>query len=174
MKLDVIGVGALNLDRILRVSRIPGHDEEAFITSSEYYPGGSAANTVVGLSRLGLSTGFVGVVGSDDAKSILLDDFRRENVDTKGIKVHSGASGQGMSMVDSAGNRAILIDPGVNDDFGIDDVDMEYLKEAKHIHLSSFICRSEMQSISYGCKIFDFANSRSDLALETQKYIVRA
>jgi ribokinase len=50
----VIGFGALNLDRIFYVDRIVRPDEERFIRSVEHHPGGSAANTIVGLSRLGV------------------------------------------------------------------------------------------------------------------------
>ncbi|RLI17388.1 carbohydrate kinase family protein, partial [Candidatus Bathyarchaeota archaeon] len=56
-KFDVIGFGALNVDRLYKVNRIAHEDEESFV--KEYFEacGGSAANTIVGLARLGLKTG---------------------------------------------------------------------------------------------------------------------
>ena len=53
MKLDVVGFGALNMDTLYHVNRIAQEDEESYITDSTESCGGSAANTVVGLSRLG-------------------------------------------------------------------------------------------------------------------------
>jgi len=56
----VVGFRALNLDRIFYVDRIVRPDEEGFIRSVENHPGGSAANTIVGLSRLGVPAGYIG------------------------------------------------------------------------------------------------------------------
>ncbi|MEM1577278.1 MAG: PfkB family carbohydrate kinase, partial [Archaeoglobaceae archaeon] len=61
---SVIGFGALNLDKIYRVDKIPGKDEEGFVRSLELSPGGSAANTIVGLARLGIKSGYIGKVGN--------------------------------------------------------------------------------------------------------------
>ena len=62
----VVGFGALNLDRIFYVDRI-GPDEEGFIRSVENHPGGSAANTIVGLSRPGVPAGYIGKIADDEA-----------------------------------------------------------------------------------------------------------
>jgi ribokinase len=80
MKLDVIGFGALNLDKLYRVNKIAREDEESFITDLKESAGGSAANTIVGLARLGLKTGFIGKVGADREGELLLQDFRNEEV----------------------------------------------------------------------------------------------
>ena len=53
MRLDVVGFGALNLDKLYRVNKIAEAGEEAFVRSLTVSPGGSAANTMVGLARLG-------------------------------------------------------------------------------------------------------------------------
>ena len=60
-KLDVIGFGALNFDKLYRVNRIAEVDEESFIQEQDEACGGSAANTIVGLARLGSKVGFIGV-----------------------------------------------------------------------------------------------------------------
>ena len=54
MNLDVVGFGALNLDKLYTVNRIACKDEESYITGLTESCGGSAANTIVGLSRLGM------------------------------------------------------------------------------------------------------------------------
>ena len=61
-KLDVIGFGALNVDKLYNVNKITHEDEEAFITDFNQFCGGSAANTIIGLSKLGMKTGFIGKV----------------------------------------------------------------------------------------------------------------
>ncbi|MDR0470278.1 MAG: carbohydrate kinase family protein, partial [Nitrososphaerota archaeon] len=52
-RFDVIGFGALNVDTLLKVDKIAGADDESFIHDSTEACGGSAANTTVGLARLG-------------------------------------------------------------------------------------------------------------------------
>ena len=54
--IEVVGLGALNIDHFYRVERIL-EDGESVVTAVESYPGGSAANTIYGLAKLGLSTG---------------------------------------------------------------------------------------------------------------------
>ncbi|GAI33218.1 unnamed protein product, partial [marine sediment metagenome] len=39
--------------------------KEAVVSETKSSPGGSAANTIYGLAKLGVSTGFAGVVGDD-------------------------------------------------------------------------------------------------------------
>jgi len=59
---EVIGFGALNCDRICRVDDLALPGREIGVVSAVRQPGGSAANTIVGLARLGVKTGFLGTV----------------------------------------------------------------------------------------------------------------
>lgn len=54
--IDVIGLGALNTDCIYLASRTLD-DDETVATETGSFPGGSAANTIYGLARLGVTTG---------------------------------------------------------------------------------------------------------------------
>jgi ribokinase len=150
---EVIGFGALNLDKIYRVDKIPGKDEEGFVKSLEVHPGGSAANTIVGLSRLNVSTGFIGKVGNDNEGKILMEDFKNERVDTSGIIKSEGRSGNAMIFVDDDGHRAILVDPGVNDTINYDEINLNALNSARLIHLTSFICKNGLASFESQKKI---------------------
>ncbi len=142
----IVGFGALNLDKIYKVDKIPGRDEEGFVKSLEMHPGGSAANTIVGLARLGIKTGFIGKIGSDEEGRILLSDFEEEGVDTSAIIKSSGRSGTAMIFVDDEGHRAILVDPGVNDTIRFEEINLEAVEKAKLIHLTSFICKNGIES----------------------------
>jgi ribokinase len=139
-KLDVIGFGALNVDSLLKVERIAGPEEESFIESFTEACGGSAANTVVGLARLGLKVGFVGKVADDHEGKLQIDTFGKEGVDTNGI-IHSkdGRSGAVMGFVDKKGARALYINPGVNDTLESREINLEYAAQASYLHLSSFV-----------------------------------
>jgi len=138
MKLDVIGFGALNMDKIYRVPKIAREEEETFVLDFQEAPGGSAANTIVGLARLGLKTGFIGKVAEDHEGQLLLDDFRREGINTDGIVVtREGKSGVVAAYVDKKGERALYVHPSVNDSLSFEEINLEYAKRTRFLHLAS-------------------------------------
>jgi len=140
MNFDVVCFGALNMDRLYKVDRIAKEGEERLITDFMEAPGGSAANTAAGLARLGVKTGFIGKVANDREGQLLLEDFRREGVDTNGIIVsREGRSGVVMGYVDEKGERALYVDPGVNNSLGFEEIDVEYAGSTRFLHLTSFV-----------------------------------
>jgi len=134
---EIIGFGALNCDKIFQVDDLAQPGRETGVVSVTRQPGGSAANTIVGLARLGVRTGFIGTVGSDREGSLLLDDLKREGVDLHGITKANGDTGAALIFIDSNGERAIYILPSVNDMFVT--VNHDYAKQAKILHLTSFM-----------------------------------
>lgn len=140
MKLEVICFGALNVDKLYKVDRIAEAEEESIILDFKEAPGGSAANTAVGLARLGVKTGYIGKIAEDREGSILLKSFIDEGVDTSGIVVSKGGrSGSVIGFVDQKGNRALYLDPGVNDALRFEEIDLRYFKDVKFLHLTSFV-----------------------------------
>lgn len=141
--LDVIGVGALNFDRLYRVPQIANPGEEIRVISSTTSAGGSAANTIVGLARLGAKTGFIGVIGEDVEGEYILGEFKKEGVDTHGITRRKGRTGEIIGLVDNLGERSLYANPGVNNSLMIN---YEYAANAKYLHLSSFAGESSFQA----------------------------
>jgi ribokinase len=139
-KFDVIGFGALNVDTLLKVDKIAGAEEESFIRDYTEACGGSAANTVVGLARLGCKVGFIGKVADDHEGNLQIDCFKAEGVNTDGI-IHSpkGKSGVCLGFVDKKGARALYINPGVNDIIESRELQYEYVSQTEILHLSSFV-----------------------------------
>jgi ribokinase len=145
--LDVVGFGALNVDKLYKVNRIAGAEEEGFIQERIETCGGSAANTVVGLARLGCRVGFIGKVNCDKEGDMLLTDFVKEGVDTAGvIRAKQGKSGSVMGFVDKEGARALYIDSGVNDSITLAEIKPEYASRARFLHLTSFVGEKSFQA----------------------------
>jgi ribokinase len=144
---DVVGFGALNVDKLFKVNRIAAAEGESFIQSHSESCGGSAANTIVGLARLGCRVGFVGKVAGDREGELLLEDFRKEDVDTAGvIRAEHGDSGQVFGFVDEKGDRALYINSGVNDTVRLHEVRAKYISEARFLHLTSFVGEESFQT----------------------------
>jgi ribokinase len=147
MKLDVIGFGALNLDRLYRVVRIAGEGEESYVTRFTESSGGSAANTIVGLARLGVNVGYIGKIARDREGRRILRDLVNEKVDVSGVVTsEDGASGVVFCFVDEEGERAMYVLPGVNDELTKQEVDVDYGRNTQLLHLSSFISEKPFEA----------------------------
>jgi ribokinase len=146
-RFDVVGFGALNVDKLFKVNKIASAEEESFVTDFEEACGGSAANTMVGLARLGCKVGFIGKVAEDREGRMLLEDFRGENVDTNGIVMAKyGRSGTAMGFVDERGERALYVDPGVNDTIEFNEINKKYMFQTRSLHLTSFVEEKSFQT----------------------------
>jgi len=146
-KFDVVGFGALNVDMLFKVDRIAGPEEENFIEDYTEACGGSAANAIVGLSRLGCKTGFIGKVANDREGKLQLDCFSSEGVDTNGIiRALQGKSGSVLGFVDKKGSRALYINSGVNDTIGSEEIKLGYASQARFLHLTSFVGEKSLRT----------------------------
>ena len=159
--LDIIGIGALNLDLVYEVNDLaalrqdgwplhPGRETslppEAFRQLLQELKargvlrsrsgGGSAANTIVALARMGFGTGFVGRVGDDEEGTVILSEMK--GVDLSQVKT-GGASGICLVVLDRQKDRALVVQPHANDDLCLEDLGLHYLAESHYLHLSAFV-----------------------------------
>jgi ribokinase len=142
--IDVIGFGALNMDLIYSVKRIVS-DGEIIVDRFTSSPGGSAANTIYGLAKLGVSTGFVGAVGDDEEGRMLVEDFNHVGVDSRQIRSKKAKTGVALCLTDKAGKRAIHLLPGASSLLEVGDIDLGYISQAKILHLSSFADERQLE-----------------------------
>ncbi|MEQ9714680.1 MAG: carbohydrate kinase family protein [Candidatus Asgardarchaeia archaeon] len=105
---EVVVIGAAAVDLIAKVKRFPKPDEIVPVDAFDKYPGGSLANIAVGLARLGVDTGFVGKVGNDENGKLLLEEFKKENVDVSRVIISEGYSAATFIAVNEEGERIIF------------------------------------------------------------------
>jgi len=144
LKKEVIGLGALNCDVLYLVERIARGGEEVGIIDVKKAPGGSAANTIVALARLGVTVGFVGIAGTDEEGDLIVEEFRKEGVETR-IRREEGYTGAAIGFVDATGERALYIYPGVNERLGIEDINTDFVSNAQFLHTSSFVNKAQLE-----------------------------
>jgi len=136
-KIDVIGLGALNIDHIYMVERIL-EDGEAVVEEAGTFPGGSSANTIYGLAKLGIRSGFAGVVGDDAKGRLMIQDFKNVGVDTSQIMIKNGEqTGSVLCLSDKLGKRSIYVTPGANNLLTAKDINLTYIEQARILHISS-------------------------------------
>jgi len=135
---EIVGFGAMNIDQLYQVDETVA-DGEQLVVDFVSTPGGSAANTIYSLAKLGMKTGFIGAVGTDELGEKLMNDFKAVGVDTSQVKVKQETkTGSAMCFSDKLGKRALYVSPNANNSLTSEDVSLAYLNQAKVIHLSSF------------------------------------
>ncbi len=102
--IDVLVVGSLHLDIVVKAPSLPAIDETARGTSWNMVCGGKGGNQACWASRLGACTAMISRIGRDDFGTRLIANLKSSGVDVRGVSV-DGAAGSGMSV-------AILQDNG--------------------------------------------------------------
>ncbi len=137
--MDAIGIGALNYDRLYSVRKLAKRGTHEPIRQVCESPGGSAANTIVGLSRLGFKTGFIGAVGCDSEGETILREFKRDGVCVEHVKVVDDRTGIIIGFVESKGERTMYPYPGANNTLVLSARDIKFAGKARVVHMSSFV-----------------------------------
>lgn len=138
--MEVIGFGALNYDKLFKVSKIAKEDEEVYIESEHSACGGSAANTIYSLGKLGIKCGYIGAVGNDREGQKILDEFKSVDVDISQIKIKENEkTGLILGFVDKNGERAMYAARRANSKIKKRDLSLLYIENAKFLHFSSFV-----------------------------------
>jgi ribokinase len=111
----VVVFGSINLDLVTRVARLPSPGETLTGRGFASYPGGKGANQALAAARAGAAVRMYGAVGSDAAADSALALLRAGRVDLTGVQVVDAPTGCATILVDDAGENAIVVVPGAND-----------------------------------------------------------
>lgn len=135
---DVICLGIFVADVVARpVDKWPDRGRLVLVDDMQLHTGGCAANTAVGLVRMGIPTGIIGKVGADAFGDFFRRAMEREGVDTRGMVVdassHTSAT---MVMVHADGERSFIHFIGANAVLRPEDVDFEIIRPAKILHVA--------------------------------------
>lgn len=115
MSKQIIVVGSLNMDMVVKTSHIPQPGETVLGGSFFMNPGGKGANQAVSVARLGGNVAFIGKIGDDIFGKQSFQLFDEEGVDTSGIlSDRQSPSGIALITVDEQGENSIVVAPGAN------------------------------------------------------------
>lgn len=132
----VICAGHVNWDVTLQVDHLPTADSEAGIHGRHSGGGGSAANTAVALSQLGVDSGIIASVGSDRDGRAARTELRENGVDTAGLQVVDGQTAVKYLVVAPDGEAFVLGTDGVNEAVDPNAVPDSFMADADHLHLT--------------------------------------
>ena len=112
---QVIVVGSINIDLVVRVHRLPGPGETVGGGSFERHGGGKGANQAVAAARAGAHVHMVGAVGDDDFGTGALEELRAAGVDVGGVsRLGDAETGVATITVDAEGENQIAVASGAN------------------------------------------------------------
>jgi sugar/nucleoside kinase (ribokinase family) len=144
---DVTVVGELNLDLILY--GLPDQlspEKEILASGVTLTLGSSSAIFAHNLATLRNRVGFVSRIGNDPLGQISLDRLGESGVDVSKVKRVSGPATTGLTVIlPRAQFRNILTYPGTMFEMSFADLDLDFLANSRHFHLSSFFLHRALQ-----------------------------
>ena len=133
----VICLGILVADVIGRpIETVPAPGALAFVDSITPHIGGCAANTGIGLHRLGVETAIVGAIGRDGFGEFVRNVLQTEGVDARGVIEKEAPTSATMVLVRPDGERTFLHCVGANAVFDGADFDAEHLRDVQLLHIA--------------------------------------
>jgi len=138
-KFEVSVVGELNLDLIL--AGLPSRlepEREHLANALTITLGSSSAIFAHNLALLGNRVGFSSARGSDALGEIALHFLRDSGTDVAGVREFAGRTTGLTTILPTGSERYILTYPGTMFEMAFDDLDLTYILDARHLHLSSY------------------------------------
>ena len=139
--------GELNLDLILYglPEQLPP-ERELLADRMMLTLGSSSAIVAHNLAALGSRVGFQSRIGDDPLGRIALQRLEEGNVDVSKVRVVPGATTTGLTVILHHEQwRNILTYAGTIAELKWEDLDLEYLADSRHFHLSSYYLQKSLQ-----------------------------
>lgn len=144
---DVTIAGELNLDLILYgLPEQLAPERELLADRMALTLGSSSAIVAHNLAALGSRVGFQSRIGDDELGPIALERLRYAGVDVSHVRVVPGIAKTGLTVIlPRTGWRNILTYSGTIAEFCWDDLDLDYLANSRHFHLSSYYLQAGLR-----------------------------
>jgi sugar/nucleoside kinase (ribokinase family) len=162
--IEVCVVGELNLDLILYgIPKDLTPDRELLASGLAFTLGSSSAIFAHNLCVLGTQVGFISRIGGDPLGKIAVERLTAVGVDTTRVKRATGKTSTGLTVVlPHTQHRYILTYPGTMFEMQYSDIDMDYVRGARHLHLSSFFLHRALRP-----RILDLFRQAKEAGLTT-------
>lgn len=146
-RFDVTVVGELNLDLILYgLPEELAPERELLASGLTLTLGSSSAILAHNLAALGSRVGFISRIGGDPLGQLSIDRLAASGVDVSRVRKVAGPVSTGLTVIlPHSGFRNILTYPGTMFEMNFEDLDVEFLADSNHFHLSSFFLHRALQ-----------------------------
>jgi sugar/nucleoside kinase (ribokinase family) len=104
----------------------------------ELHSGGSAANTMIGISRCGGSSYYTGKVAEDPNGIFYKKDLEESGVDFN-VPPGKGQTGTCLVLITPDGDRTMLTNLGISSEIQKSDIDIDRLKESSIVYIEGYL-----------------------------------
>jgi sugar/nucleoside kinase (ribokinase family) len=119
------------------IDAMPQRGRLSLVDRMELHSGGCAANTGIGLAKLGVNTAIAGKVGADGFGDFLVNQFASYGINTDGVVRDSvTATSATMVLVHGDGERSFLHYLGANAALTYEDIDRDRMIDTKILHVA--------------------------------------
>ncbi len=164
---DCLGMGIMPLDLLYSVKRLPLAGEKIDALDRTLQGGGPVPNALVGLSRLGLSTALIAVVGDDHMGRTLIAELQREGVDHSLVVSKKRPTAVAIGLIElGSGRRTIVLHRRVF--IGSRDVRTSACPIPRVVHLDGRDLEATMKLARWARRVgaavsFDIGSVRNDV-----------
>jgi sugar/nucleoside kinase (ribokinase family) len=103
--------------------------------------GGSAANTIHGLARLGVDTGFIGKVGDDELGNFFHDDMKKSKIEPKLLRTKTD-SGRAVALISPDSERTFATFLGAAIELSPEDLKTDFFQGFKYLHVEGYLVQN--------------------------------
>jgi sugar/nucleoside kinase (ribokinase family) len=143
---DVLVLGEINMDLVLRADQIaPRFGQESLVDDATLTLGSSSAIFACGAARLGLHTGFIGVVGDDHFGRLALRAMAERGVDVAPVTIDPAIKTGITVSLSAPSDRAMLTYTGAIAALTPEHVDRALFAQARHLHVGSYFLQTGLR-----------------------------
>lgn len=123
MTAEIVVVGSLNMDMVVKVDRRPTKGETLLGSGFFMSPGGKGANQAYAVGNLGGSVAMIGRLGTDVFADSLHQNLKNVGVDVSPIDITEDEStGIALISIDRDGDNSIIVAAGANERITASDI----------------------------------------------------
>jgi ribokinase len=147
---DIVTVGSATVDLFFKSKQLKvekteqglvlcqQYDEKIDVEEFFHQSGGAGTNTAVGFSRLGLKTATIVEIGQDLFGQMVIDDLKREDVDTDWIlEEEDEQTAVSALMIAEGGGRSVLTHRGASGQLSVADLPDDLVTQTNWIHVAN-------------------------------------
>ncbi len=186
MQVDVVGVGTACIDQVFMVDDLPKSGDCVIADGFFMGHGGIVGNFLVGCSRLGLKTRYVGKLGSDHYGRLVLEELKQEGVDVStAVFTDEEPTEIVVVLLEKGGERSFVVSIGATNKLRVEEVDVKkalacrllytdgvpyeaarhLLREAKHRGIATAI------DLAADLSVYEKVSARREDFLELLKWV---
>ena len=146
--IQVVGLGQACVDYLGNLTTYPQEDGKVELTDLQIQCGGPASTALVTLSRLGISTSFLGAISDDPFGKKILNNLKGEKVDISYLKIIPGYTSQFafIAVTKESGKRTIFWHRGTVPHLRKIDVDISQFPKARVLHTDGLMIDASIEA----------------------------